>query len=78
MAAFYAEAKKHDFYAAKSHIMQNDREFFACAATTYLFGVTAQEPFQRDKVKAAQPELVAYLAKLFGPDAGSYAGSLSR
>ena len=78
VAAFYAEAKKHDFYAAKSHMMQNDREFFACAATTYLFGVTAQEPFQREKVNSSQPGLVAYLAKLFGPEAGSYAGSLVR
>jgi len=78
IAGFYERARALDAYAAKSHMMQNDREFFACAATTYLFGVTAQEPFERAKIKTKQPELVAYLAKLFGPDAGNYAGSLTR
>lgn len=74
---FYEQAKADGAYAAKSHMMQNQSEFFACAATTYLFGVTAQEPFKRDKVKEAQPEFSAYLKTLFGPNAGSYAGSLS-
>ena len=58
--------------------MRTPGEFFACAATTYLFGVTAQEPFQRSKIEEAQPELFAHLKSMFGPDAGSYAGSLQR
>lgn len=78
VAALFAQARKAGPFAAKSHMMQNDREFFACAGTAYLFGVTAQEPFSREKVRQGQPELLAFLAKVFGPDAGSYAGSLSR
>lgn len=65
-------------FAAKSHMMRNPNEFFACAATTYLFGVTAQEPFKRETIKERQPELFAHLQEMFGPDAGSYAGSLTR
>jgi hypothetical protein len=75
---FFKRAKKINAYAPKAHMMQNEREFFACAATTYLYGVTAQEPFRREKVKDSQPELFTYLQKLFGPDAGTYAGSLER
>jgi len=75
---FYEKAKAISAYAAKSHMMSNEKEFFACAATTYLFGVTAQEPFRREKVRDSQPEFQAYLQKLFGPGAGSHAGSLTR
>lgn len=75
---FYQQAKALSAYARKSHMMANDKEFFACAATAYLFGVTAQEPFQRNKVREAQPEFHRYLQKLFGPEAGSHAGSLKR
>jgi hypothetical protein len=75
---FFEKAKVLGAYAPKSHMMQSQGEFFACAATTYLFGVTAQEPFRRDKVKDSQPEFFAYLKTLFGPNAGSYAGSLNR
>ncbi len=75
--AFYEKAKTLGVYAAKSHMMENQNEFFACAGTTFLFGLTAQEPFQRDKVKTNQPELHAFLQKLFGPDAGKHEGSLT-
>ncbi|HEY8967109.1 MAG TPA: hypothetical protein VIM58_11725 [Candidatus Methylacidiphilales bacterium] len=74
---FYREGKASGRYASASHMLDNEREFFACSVTTYLFGVTAQEPFQREKLQAAQPEWVAYLRKLCGPGAGSYAGSLT-
>ena len=74
---YFDRAKTIAAYAPRSHMMQNAGEFFACAATTYLFGVTAQEPFQRRKVKDSQPELFAYLQALFGPTAGRYAGSLT-
>lgn len=74
---YFDQARRTDAYAPRSHMMQNEREFFACAATTYLFGVTAQEPFQRAKLKNSQPELFAYLKALFGPTTGSYAGSLT-
>ena len=74
--SLYEAARKLDAYAAKSHMMQNEREFFACAGTTFLFGVTGQEPFVRDKVSQHQSDLQRFLEKLFGPDAGHYAGSL--
>lgn len=74
----YEKAKTAGAFAARSHMMQNPGEFFACAATTYLFGVTAQEPFKREAIKERQPELFAHLQTLFGAEAGSYAGSLTR
>ncbi len=75
---YYERAKAVPAYAAKSHMMQNEKEYFACSATTYLFGVTAQEPFHREKLKENQPEFYAFLTGLFGPAAGNYAGSLTR
>lgn len=75
---FYQQAKGLPAFAAKSHMMQNDKEFFACAATTFLLGVTAQEPFERNKVRDAQPDFHRFLQELFGPAAGRYAGSLKR
>lgn len=74
----FEQGKAKGGYAATSHMMRNPSEFFACAATTYLFGVTAQEPFKREAIQERQPELFAYLRTLFGPDAGNYAGSLTR
>ena len=75
---YYNRARSISAYAANSHMMSNEKEFFACAATAYLFGVTAQEPFRREKVRDNQPDLHDYLRKLFGPAAGGYAGSLTR
>jgi hypothetical protein len=74
---FYERAKLLNVYNAKSHMMSNDREFFACTGTTYLFGVTAQEPFKREKIEENQPAYFEFLQKLFGPNAGNYTGSLT-
>jgi len=74
----YGKARSIPAFAAKSHMMSNEKEYFACAATAYLFGVTAQEPFSRGKIRENQPELYGYLQKLFGRDAGRYEGSLTR
>ncbi len=76
--AYFDLAKAISAYGAKSHMMQNEKEFFACSATTFLFGVTAQEPFHRDKLQASQPELIGYFQALFGPNSGHYAGTLER
>jgi hypothetical protein len=73
---YYEQAKGISAFAAKSHMMSDVQEFFACSATTYLFGVTAQEPYQRAKVQQNQPEFFQYLQVLFGPGTGSYQGSL--
>jgi hypothetical protein len=75
---YFGHARWTAAFAPRSHMMQNEQEFFACAATTYLFGVTAQEPFQRGKLKTSQPEFFTYLKTLFGPTAGSYTGSLTK
>ena len=75
---FYGKGKAAGAYAASSHMLDNQREFFACSVTTYLFGVTAQEPFFREKLRATQPEWFAYLKNLCGPGAGGYAGSLTQ
>lgn len=77
IASLYEKAKTAGRFAARSHMMANDKEYFACAGTTYLFGVTAQEPFQRDKIGRLQPELLAFVKGLFGANAGNYAGSLT-
>jgi len=73
---YFTKAKTMNAYAASSHMMANVKEFFASAATAYLFGVTVLEPFQREKIRTAQPEFYQYLGSLFGPDAGKYQGSL--
>jgi len=74
---YYLTAKSRHLFDVQSHMMSNQREFFACAATTYLFGVTAQEPFTREHLKQADPEFYAYLQSLFGPGTGTYTGWLS-
>jgi hypothetical protein len=71
----YREAKGEDLFVVRSHMMQNPSEFFACAGTTFLFGVTAQEPFKRSSL-AKQPNLVKLLEEAFGPSCGGYEGSL--
>ena len=74
---YYLTAKSLHFFDNQSHMMSNQREFFACAATTYLFGVTAQEPFTRERLKQCDPEFYSYLQALFGPTAGTFKGWLS-
>jgi hypothetical protein len=74
----FDHAKTVGVYASNSHMMRNTQEFFACTGTTYLFGVTAQEPFQRAKISDHLPEYFGYLKTLFGPETGSYVGSLTR
>jgi hypothetical protein len=72
----YENAKRNNSFVLTSHMMSNNREYFACSGTTYLFGVTAQEPFQRAKIQGAQPELIRYFQTVFGPNAGTYVGTL--
>ena len=74
---YYLMAKSRHLFDEQSHMMSNEREFFACAATTYLFGVTAQEPFTRERLKQCDPEFYSYLQKLFGPGSGTSTGWLS-
>lgn len=73
---FYERAKGLNCYLAESHMMANVGEFFACSATAYLYGSTAQEPFTRAKVRENQPRYERFLRELFGPAAGKYEGKL--
>ena len=75
--ALYNQASESNAFVAQSQMVSNNREYFACAGTTYLFGVTAQEPFHREKIEANQPDLIVFFKSLFGPTAGSYKGCVS-
>lgn len=74
--SYYEQAEQMTAYNMRSHMMSNVAEFFATTATSYLYGVTAQEPFSREKIKQNQPQYFAYLERLFGPQAGQYQGNL--
>lgn len=73
---YFQRANGLGVYNVRSHMMSNDFEFFATTATTYLYGVTAQEPFSREKIKSNQPYYYQYLSQLFGEQAGHYQGKL--
>lgn len=72
LLSLYRAAQSLTAYHPRSHMMSNVQEFFACSATTYLYGATEQEPFTREKLQAAQPELMGLLASWFGPSAGRH------
>lgn len=65
--AFYDEAQSRGLYPAESYMMSNPVEFFAMATSCYLNGSVAREPFTRDEIRQRQPDLYAYMARLFGP-----------
>ena len=81
--AFYqaAQALMNDqnnyVYDPNSHMMSDVGEYFACSASTYMFGTRQEEPFSREKVEESQPDYVAYLHMLFGPNIGRYQPSLA-
>lgn len=72
LVEFFARAGQTAAYSAKSHMMSNIGEFFACTTTAYLYGATAQEPFTREKIRQSQPNYFAWLQARFGPDAGNF------
>ena len=74
--SYYEQAGDIPAYNSSSHMMSNVREYFATTATSYLYGITAQEPFNREKIRKNQPEYYEYLTNLFGPRAGAYTGVL--
>jgi hypothetical protein len=71
---YFRRAKAADAFDADSHMMANVKEYFASAATAYLFGVTRLEPFTREKVEKIQPDFYKFLQSLFGAKAGMYKG----
>jgi hypothetical protein len=74
---FYDQARARNLYKVGSLMMSNSHAYFASAATTYLYGVSGQEPFRREEIQAVQPEVIQYFKALFGPKAGTYVGSLT-
>jgi hypothetical protein len=74
---FYQRAKNVSAYPADAYVMKNVKEYFACTATAYLYGVTAKEPYRREEIEKTQPKYFECLKALFGPDAGNYVGSLN-
>lgn len=73
---FFGRAAILHAYRGQSHMMSDVKEFFACSATTYLYGVTGQEPFRRELLREHQPTYYSWLTKLFGSDAGQFKGSI--
>ena len=63
--SFYRIAVSNNLFPLKSHMLQNEREFFSCSATTFLFGTTGQEPFCRDRLCERLPDFAAYLSSIF-------------
>lgn len=78
LLAFHQAATGLSVFNQRSHMMSNVGEYFACAATTYLYGTTAQEPFSREKLQTNQPDVVRFLSNLFGPNAGQYQGRVQK
>lgn len=52
-------------WPAGSHMLANNREFFATTASTYLFGDIQQPPGSRSEIRARQPRYYQWLAQLF-------------
>lgn len=78
LLAFHQAATGLSAFNQRSHMMSNVREYFATAATTYLYGTTGQEPFSREKLQTNQPDVVRFLSNLFGPNAGQYQGRVQQ
>jgi hypothetical protein len=77
IAEFHARAKSQKAFPEDAYMLQDPREFFACAGNVFLYGVSGKEPFTRARLQKCDPELFAYLGRLFGPAAGHLAGSLA-
>lgn len=63
---FYQEAVSNNLYEQGSFMLTNPGEFFAVTASCYLYGTVAREPYNRDAIRAKQPDYYAYLEQLFG------------
>ena len=77
VAGFFEKAKAGKAFPEDAYMLQDPREFFACAGNVFLYGVSGKEPFTRARLQERDPELFAYLGRLFGPAAGRFPGSLA-
>jgi len=78
LETYYQQALHAGVYSLQSHMMSGSQGFFSATGTTFLYGVTAQEPFRRESIQTNLPGLIDYFKVLFGPKAGSYQGVLDR
>jgi hypothetical protein len=46
-------------------MLQDDRDYFAAAATAYLYGASTREPYNRANLRKTQPDCYQWLARLF-------------
>ena len=70
---FYEEAVANNLYEPGAYMLTNPGEFFAVTASCYLYGTVAREPYNRDTIRARQPDYYAYLEQLFGRGRTSHA-----
>lgn len=65
---FYEAATTGNLYRAGAYVTKNVQEYFAVTASLYLWGNVDRPPFNRDNLKARQPDYYAWLGQLFGTE----------
>jgi hypothetical protein len=63
---FYQVALDNNLYKAGAYVTKNVQEYFAVTASLYLWGNVDRPPFNRDNLKARQPDYYVWLGQLFG------------
>jgi len=63
---FYQTALDNNLYKAGAYVTKDVQEYFAVTGSLYLWGNVDRPPFNRDNLKARQPEYYAWLGQLFG------------
>ena len=65
---FYEAATTGNLYKSGAYVTKNVQEYFAVTASLYLWGNVDRPPFNRDNLKARQPDYYAWLGQLFGTE----------
>jgi hypothetical protein len=68
VARLRGEAAARRVWPKTARMLQNNQEFFALSAATYLYGAITREPYTRADLKKTEPLCYQWLANLF--DAG--------
>ena len=63
---FYDVAAGNSLYRTGAYVTKDVQEFFAVTASLYLWGNVDRPPFNRDNLKAKQPDYYVWLGQLFG------------
>jgi hypothetical protein len=51
-------------------VLSNAAEFYAVTASLFLYGSVARPPYNRQTLRAAQPDYYNYLIRMFGVNPG--------